>query len=102
MLSMFSMPMMKRVLLAAAVVALYLLHQDFWFWRRAEPLAFGFLPAGLTYHGVYTLACAFLMWLLVAHAWPRHLEDVERAGKTAAPPPGAGQSEDASSGKAAR
>ena len=40
---------MKRILLVVAVVALYALHQDFWFWRTAHPLVFGFVPIGLFY-----------------------------------------------------
>jgi hypothetical protein len=66
---------MKRTLLAAAVVILYVLHQDFWFWREARPLVFGFLPVGLFYHACYTLAAALLMWLLARLAWPSHLEN---------------------------
>jgi Protein of unknown function (DUF3311) len=65
---------MKRVLLVVAVVALYLLHQDFWFWRTAHPLVFGFIPIGLFYHTAFSVAAALLMWLLVAHAWPSQLE----------------------------
>ena len=65
---------MKRFLLVIAVLALYLLHQDFWLWRKADPLVFGFLPIGLFYHVCYTLAVAALMWLLVRHAWPSELE----------------------------
>ena len=65
---------MKRLLLIVAIAALYILHQDFWFWREARPLAFGFLPIGLFYHLVYTLAVAVLMWALVKFAWPSHLE----------------------------
>jgi hypothetical protein len=68
---------MKQFLLAIAVLALYVLHQDVWFWRSVTPLAFGVLPAGLWYHVAYTLAVAGLMWLLVRHAWPVHLESVE-------------------------
>jgi hypothetical protein len=56
-------------------VALYVLHQDFWFWRTARPLAFGFLPIGLFYHACYSLAAALLMAVLVRTAWPSHLED---------------------------
>jgi hypothetical protein len=59
---------------AAAIVLLYLLHQDTWLWRTARPLVFGFLPAGLFYHAMYTLAAALLMAALVRWAWPRHLE----------------------------
>lgn len=65
---------MKALLLTVLVLALYLLHQDFWFWKSATPLAFGFLPIGLFYHLVYTLAVAGVMWLLVKLAWPAHLE----------------------------
>jgi uncharacterized protein DUF3311 len=65
---------MKQLGLTVAVIVLYVLHQDFWFWRSAQPFVFGFLPIGLFYHICYTLAVALLMWLLVRHAWPAHLE----------------------------
>ena len=65
---------MKNLFLALAVILLYALHQDFWLWRTARPLVFGFLPSGLFYHGVFTLASAGLMILLVRFAWPEHLE----------------------------
>jgi hypothetical protein len=61
--------------IAAFVIALVAtLHQDFWFWREARPLVFGFMPIGLFYHAVFTLACAVLMWWLVSTMWPTHLE----------------------------
>lgn len=56
------------------ILAVYLLHQDLWFWREARPLVFGFLPVGLAYHGAYCLAVAVLMWGLTRFAWPAHLE----------------------------
>lgn len=65
----------KHPWLLLAGLLLYLLHQDFWFWRAATPLVFGFLPAGLFYHLCYTLVICVLMWLLVKHAWPSHLEE---------------------------
>jgi len=78
---------MTRILLVVVVVALYILHQDFWFWRRATPLVFGFVPIGLFYHGAFSVAAALVMWLLVKYAWPAHLEsEVEqeqREGDTA-------------------
>lgn len=61
-----------------AIVVLYVLHQDVWFWETARPLAFGFLPVGLAYHGLYCLAAALLMWALTTFAWPSHLEGAER------------------------
>jgi hypothetical protein len=65
---------MKRPLLVMTVIGVYLLHQDFWNWRDATPLVFGFLPIGLFYHLCYTLLVAVVMYLLVKHAWPAHLE----------------------------
>jgi uncharacterized protein DUF3311 len=64
-----------RPLTAAILVGiLYVLHQDFWFWRSARPLVFGFLPIGLFYHAAFTVGCALVMWLLVKQAWPGHLD----------------------------
>ena len=65
---------MKRILLVIAVLVLYVLHQDFWYWRSAR-LVFGFVPIGLFYQGCFSVAAAFLMWLLVKFAWPHHLEE---------------------------
>ena len=70
---------MKRLLLVIIFIALYVLHQDFWYWRTARPLIFGFLPVGLFYHVIFTLATSAAMWLLVRLAWPAHLEaEIER------------------------
>jgi hypothetical protein len=68
---------MKRVLLVVAVIALYVLHQDFWFWRTPYlfgVMPFGFMPIGLFYQACFSVAAALLMWLLVKFAWPDHLE----------------------------
>lgn len=64
---------MKSILLVVAVAAIYILHQDIWFWRSSR-LVFGFIPIGLFYHGLFSVAAALLMWLLVTFAWPSHLE----------------------------
>ena len=63
-----------RLILPGIVIAVYLLHQDLWFWKTARPLVLGFLPIGLFYHAVFTLASSAVLWLLVAFAWPSHLE----------------------------
>ena len=71
-------PILAGVLIALLVV----LHQDFWFWRNARPLVFGFMPIGLFYHAAFTVACAGLMWLLVKFAWPARLEaEAERESR---------------------
>jgi hypothetical protein len=67
----------KVLLLTLMMVVVYLLHQDFWNWTKAEPLVFGFLPIGLAYHAGYSILAAIMMSILVAFAWPRHLESAE-------------------------
>jgi hypothetical protein len=62
---------------AFLIAALYALHQDFWFWRDARPLVFGFLPIGLFYHAAFTATCALVLGWIVAAGWPAHL-DAER------------------------
>jgi hypothetical protein len=66
---------LMRLIAMLSVAILYLLHQDFWFWRSAQPLVLGFLPVGLFYHVVYVLATAVLLWFLVRFLWPSHLEE---------------------------
>ena len=76
--------MRRSVLLGLAVLALFALHQDFWFRDVARPLIFGFLPIGLFFHVVLCVAIAGLMWVLVRYAWPvaleQAVEDPERTG----------------------
>ncbi len=64
---------MMPVFTIAAV--LYVLHQDAWFWRSAQPLVFGFLPIGLFYHAAYTVVISIVLAWLVRAYWPAHLED---------------------------
>ena len=73
---------MSRKLLVVVVLVLYVLHQDFWFWRTAHPLVFGFVPIGLFYQACFSVAASLVMWLLVKYAWPSHLErEVEQTEK---------------------
>jgi len=69
---------MRALLLSLSVLALYLLHQDVWFWREPRPFVFGFLPIGLFYHAMYCLACTGMMWALVRFAWPAGIDDAPR------------------------
>lgn len=68
--------MKKKIpyMLALVVLVFYGLHQDFWFWSQADPLILGFIPIGLFYHALYSIAVAGLMWVLVRYCWPGHLE----------------------------
>jgi hypothetical protein len=72
---------MKKLLLLLLILAVYVLHQDLWNWSKADPLIFAFLPVGLAYHAAYSILAAAMMAVLVAFAWPKHLEDQEPPGK---------------------
>lgn len=82
---------MARIGLIAVIVGVYLLHQDVWLWRQPRPLTFGFLPPGLTYHALYCLAVAGLMWLLTRLAWPESLDEGRSGPAHHSPPPDAVQ-----------
>jgi hypothetical protein len=73
------MKSVRVLLLTLLVVAVYVLHQDYWNWRKAEPLIFGFLPIGLAYHAGYSILASVTMAILVKFAWPTHLESTEPA-----------------------
>ncbi len=65
---------MRRVASVAIITALYVLHQDVWFWRAARPLVFGFLPIGLFYHAAFTVVTALALVALVRLLWPSNLD----------------------------
>lgn len=56
------------------VLLLGILHQDLWFWHDTT-LVFGFLPVGLFYHAVFSLACGITWALAVKFCWPTHVEE---------------------------
>jgi hypothetical protein len=62
----------RSLLLYAALIVLYLLHNDLWLWNDAS-LIFG-LPAGLAYHIGFAIATSVVLALLVTYAWPEHLD----------------------------
>lgn len=68
-----------RPLVWAAIVALVVLHHDFWFWDTYEPLLFGFLPVGLAYHVGLSIAAAVVWFLATRYCFPVE-EDGEEGG----------------------
>ena len=66
---------MKKPTLVLLVLAVYVLHQDYWNWKETHPLILGFLPIGLAYHAAYSILAAIMMAILVKWAWPKHLEE---------------------------
>ena len=61
-----------RWVLYGALASLLLLHNDWWLWND-DRIVLG-LPVGLVYHIGYMMVTAVVMFLLVRHAWPSHLE----------------------------
>jgi hypothetical protein len=81
--------MLKKLLLSLLILAVFLLHQDCWNWKKAGPFVFGFLPVGLAYHAGYAILAAVMMAVLVKFAWPKELDrfESEREDKGKSPKP---------------
>lgn len=65
------------------VILLIILHQDFWYWTD-DTIVFGFIPIGLFYHAMISLAAGVTWYLATIYAWPEGLEDVQPENETAA------------------
>ncbi|MBI1353349.1 MAG: DUF3311 domain-containing protein [Acidobacteria bacterium] len=63
---------MPRRLVYLALIALAILHQDFFFADDAT-IVLGFLPIGLAYHALYCVATAVVWLLAIRYAWPHEL-----------------------------
>jgi len=72
-----------RLLVWFLVFALFLLHQDFWWWDN-RTLVLGFLPLGLFYHAVFSVAAGVVWALANTLAWPEHIEEWAAEGDTGA------------------
>ena len=57
------------------MVILAILHQDFWLWDD-KTLYLGFLPSGLAYHIIYSIATALFGWFAIKYAWPHEVEEM--------------------------
>jgi hypothetical protein len=64
----------KRKLVWLAVGLLFVLHHDFWFWNDPS-LVLGFLPIGLAYHLLFSVAAGGVWFAMVKFAWPSHVEE---------------------------
>ena len=85
-----------RTVVWILVAVLFVLHQDFWLWNDGT-LVFGFIPVGLLYHAVFSIAAALTWAAAVKYAWPKEVERFaeegaeEEAGGTPAEIPDAGK-----------
>ncbi|MCH7591505.1 MAG: DUF3311 domain-containing protein [Planctomycetes bacterium] len=66
------------------IVLLAIVHQDFWWWDRIDPLVLGFVPIGLAYQAGVSVVAAILWAMAVRYCWPAGLEeDTTRSDTTA-------------------
>ncbi len=65
-----------RTALWLVLIALVLLHHDFWFWADATLIA-GWLPIGLLYHILLSLVASAFWFCAVKFAWPVSEQDTE-------------------------
>ncbi len=65
---------MKRILFWLTFVVLLVLHHDWWFWDDGR-LIFGFLPVGLGYQALISLAAAGLWAAAIFRVWPELFRD---------------------------
>ena len=64
-------------LIYALLILLAVLHQDFWSWNDSETLWFGFMPVGLGYHALISMAAAALWALALRFCWPANVDESE-------------------------
>jgi hypothetical protein len=65
-----------KVFIYVALLVLYLLHNDLWYWYDFRVI--GGFPIGLLFHVAYCFVAAVLLFLLIKFAWPEHLEIADR------------------------
>jgi hypothetical protein len=61
------------------VIVLAILHYDFWYWAD-DSLVFGFMPIGLFYQALISLAAGIAWALVTAYAWPTWVENWADSG----------------------
>jgi len=71
----------NRVVIALLIV-LAVLHQDFWYWNKIEPLVFGFIPIGLAYHIGVSMAAGLLWAMAVHYCWPKDVDLPDESSTT--------------------
>ena len=76
---------MNRKLAFLPVIALAVLHQDWWWWDTPHPLVFGFLPIGLAYHALFSIMASAAWALVLYYAWPSHHEEFANAKDSSNP-----------------
>ena len=83
--------MLKRTLILAFFLLLFVFHQDFW-WKDDPTLVLGVLPISLAYHVVWTLLVALGWFLVGKYCWPDSLDEVVRGTPVQNNAPGSDES----------
>ena len=65
---------MKPIHVWILFAVLFVLHHDFWWWND-RGLVLGFMPVGLAWHVLFSIAAAGLWLLALKFAWPQHIEE---------------------------
>lgn len=63
-----------RLIIAALVLLLMILHQDNWNWNNSN-LMFGFIPVTLFYQMCISMGASAVWFLATKIAWPEDLEE---------------------------
>ncbi len=71
-----------KLLVYALIVLLAIVHQDYWWWDRIDPLVFGFVPIGLAYHAGVSIVAAILWAMAVKYCWPADADVVDALGES--------------------
>lgn len=66
-----------RTLVYLLLLALVVLHQDYWNWHTHEPLVLGFIPIGLAWHVGISLMAGVTGLLAVQYCWPADVDVAE-------------------------
>ena len=53
------------------------MHQDFWWWDDSETLVAGFVPIGLAYHALLSVAAAVGWAMAARYCWPDDVDESE-------------------------
>ena len=77
----------RRALVWFLVLILFVVHQDWWWWDN-RTLVLGFLPIGLFYHALFSIAAAGVWALANTFAWPEEIEAWAAAGDPDTPDQG--------------
>jgi hypothetical protein len=70
------------------IVLLGVLHHDSWWWDDSDTLVLGFIPIGLAYHALISIAAGVLWGMAAKYCWPAEVDVVESVSGAGGPPRG--------------